>query len=125
MGDKYDIVCKRNGGDFFMDREANFFRKRDGSIKFGSIAIAVVLSLFVVGTVVYGAVKINKIYSQVKTNWEEIKFAYDKPVLVKAIRTQYETKQLALDASFTQEKKTAEQELIEAVADKVKESPKK
>ena len=98
---------------------------RGNGFPWGSVARAVLMGLFVGAVLVYGFFKVRTIYTQITRNWNEIKFAYEKPELVRAIRANYQKKQAALDASFMEEKKTAEQQLIEAVAEKVQETPKK
>jgi hypothetical protein len=99
--------------------------KEGFKMPWGTISRAILIGLFIGAVGFYAFCKCNAIYTQIKTNWSEIKFAYEKPEIVKAIRESYQKKQAALDASFKEEKKTAEQQLLEAVAAKVQETPKK
>ncbi len=58
----------------------------------------------------------------INKSWNEIAFAYNKPQLVRAVREEYSKKQQELDNQFMQKQQTAEQKLIEAVADQLKTS---
>lgn len=49
--------------------------------------------------------------------WDEIKFAYQKPAIVKTVKTSYDTRQSKLDQAFANptSDKSGNQEIIDAV----------
>ena len=53
---------------------------------------------------------------RVRAAWTELEFAFTKPNVV---RESYQEKQIALEKSFLQKQKTAEEKLLEAVADEI------
>ena len=54
--------------------------------------------------------------------WPEIQFAYTKPELVHAIRTEYQTKEAALNKSLSQTQETAQEKLVNTVVNKLQQS---
>ena len=89
----------------------------------GAIFRTALFTFFIVLIVVYGGFQVKGVYDRVHANWQELRFAYDKPEFVRVVREDYEKKQSDLDQSFKQREKTAEQKLLDAVADKVQEVP--
>lgn len=82
----------------------------------GKWLIAIFLILLFGGFTVFQTIKVT---SRIKENWNEIKFAYEKPNLVKNIRTQYETKNTKLESSLMKSEKSSEDQLVEAVVKKL------
>lgn len=82
-------------------------------------SLALILAILIVG---YFGLQLKNTYSRVSQNWNEIKFAYEKPSLVRAVRTDYEEKQNKLDQSFLQKDKTSEEKLVDEVVKKLQES---
>ena len=58
--------------------------------------------------------------SKVKSAWPEIQFALEKPVIVEAIRTEYQEKQNQLEKEMTERQKSAEDRLVEEVVNQMK-----
>lgn len=56
---------------------------------------------------------------KVRAAWSEIEFALEKPNVVRVVRESYQEKQTYLERSFLQKQKTAEDKLLEAVADEI------
>ena len=56
---------------------------------------------------------------RVRAAWTELEFAFTKPNVVRVVRESYQEKQIALEKSFLQKQKTAEEKLLEAVADEI------
>lgn len=81
------------------------------------------LTFFIILIVLYGALQAKQVFDRIHANWQELRFAYEKPEFVRVVREDYEKKQSDLDQSFKQREKTAEQKLLDAVADKVQETP--
>lgn len=54
-------------------------------------------------------------YDKVSASWDEIKFAYEKPSLVRTVREDYENKQEKLEQSFLQTEKSSEEKLVDEV----------
>ena len=83
------------------------------------LVVSFTVLVIVTGALTFALLTANSSISRVRANWEEIKFAYDKPALVKVVRQDYETKQQSLDDSFLTREKDPKDELIEAVVSKV------
>lgn len=131
-GDKYDIVWKfkRKGGEymnkpktFIMPKEKKEVEVQKREFNFGKFFATLFLTFAVALILLLGFFYVRSIYQRVRANWNEIKFAYEKPEFVKTIREDYETKQNDLNKSFTTREKTPEQKLLDAVAEKVQEKP--
>lgn len=77
--------------------------------------ITSVTFLLVIGLAIltFAGFQVKGFYDRIVTNWAEIKFASEKPHLVREMRENYEQKQKELDESFTKQEKTVEQKLIE------------
>lgn len=73
--------------------------------------LVVVLSIFVLQVVIES----RKFYK----HWNEIKFAYEHPEIVKSVRTDYETKQQELNQAFLRREKTSEEKLIDEVVSRL------
>ncbi len=55
--------------------------------------------------------------------WDAIKFAYDKPAIVGAVKKDYESKQSKLDQSYVQPSaQSSEEKLIDEVVKRIQES---
>jgi hypothetical protein len=63
--------------------------------------------------------------NNISGRWEEIKFAYEKPAIVKSIKKDYDTKQSKLDQSYVQPNKNPDQKIIDEVIAKIKEQESK
>jgi hypothetical protein len=63
--------------------------------------------------IVYVGFQLKNFCTRVSGAWNEIKFAYEKPSLVRAIRQTYETKQQALDAEMMKVSSMATQSAVE------------
>lgn len=81
------------------------------------ISLLTLVVLLVLG---YFLLKLVGIGSKVSQSWQEMKFAYDKPVLVQSIRSDYEKRQKDLEQSFLKKQQTAQDKLLEEVANKLK-----
>ena len=57
-------------------------------------------------------------------NFEEVKFALQKPNIIKMVREDYEKKQKELEQSYTRKEQTVEQRLIEQLTKELKEQSK-
>ena len=57
-------------------------------------------------------------------NWDEFKFVYNKPNLVKTIRQDYEKKQSDFDKVFLQKDKSSQDKLLEEVLKQLQEQSK-
>lgn len=82
-----------------------------------------VIGLIVLFALAYGAFNFGLFLNNVFRNWQEIKFAYNKPAIVKHMREDYQKKQTTLDSSFTNPQpapKSGEEQLVEEVVDKLK-----
>lgn len=95
------------------------------SIPWGRLVRGFLLIAFVLSVLTYGFFQVKGVYDRVQANWDELKFTYEKPELVKPMREDYQKKQAELDNSFTQREKSPEDQLIEAVVDKVQAQPSK
>ena len=94
-------------------------------INFKKLLLWGLLWLVVIGfltALVWKGIAINQ---RVIRSWEEIKFAFYKPELVKVLREGYTSKQQALDKAFMQKHETAEQKLIQEVVDQLQEGQSK
>ena len=63
-------------------------------------------------------------YQKVTQNWEELRFAYNKPALVKIVREEYIKKQKELDQTFTQLRATEQDKLIQELTKQLKDQSK-
>lgn len=88
--------------------------KRSG-FKKGLIITSIVfalLSVIFIGIIVFEAFIV---VAGVRDNWSEINFAYQHPAIVKVIENDYNKKEQAIEASYGQQKQTAEEQLIQSV----------
>lgn len=92
--------------------------KRSGA----RVAVLSVVLAFLALMVLLLGLRIKGIYGDVTSRWEELKFAYDKPELVRSLREDYQQRSAALDEAFLNRQQTAEQKLLEEVAVQLKES---
>lgn len=76
------------------------------------IAVMVILGIFITGALF---MQTKGFFSKVSASWDEIKFAYQKPALVRTIREDYEDKQEKLDQSFLKREKSSEDKLVDEV----------
>jgi ABC-type multidrug transport system permease subunit len=60
----------------------------------------IILSLILLAIVAYTAFQVFFFGVKFYNNWNEIKFAYDKPAIVKVMRVKYQEQQAKLDQSF-------------------------
>jgi len=102
---------------------ANLFYKKvpaepkDGESKF---SIKKVLSIFIISALIFFTLGIivfqtRSFSNKLLASWDEIKFAYNKPALVKTVRQDYEEKQNKLDQSFLNPKSTEDKIVDEVV----------
>ena len=68
----------------------------------------------------FAAFKIGDFFNSLSKNWQEIKFAYEKPSIVQTVRTNYESQQKKMEQSFLKTQKSSEDQLIDAVVQKLK-----
>lgn len=82
------------------------------------------LTVFLVGCLLAVLSQAIFLGKNVFNRWDEIRFAYEKPAVVKTVRTSYETKQSKLDQSFANPSsdKSGNQEIIDAIVKGVQES---
>lgn len=92
------------------------------SIPWKKIFWTSIIVLVIVFVVIYFALKLFGMGQRISERWEEIRFAYEKPMLVRSIRTDYEQREKDLDASFLKRQQTAQEKLLEEVANKLKSS---
>lgn len=71
--------------------------------------------LILVGFVVF---KLGGFVNTINSNWQEIKFAYEKPSIVKTIREDYQAKEKKLDQSFLNSD-SSEEKLVDEVVKKL------
>ena len=67
-------------------------------------------------TILFGAFCAFKFFMfsrQLVQNWAEIKFAYEKPLFVKAIRSELEIRQKDMEKTFLEETRKPEDKLLE------------
>jgi hypothetical protein len=72
--------------------------------------------LILAGIVVF---KLGGFVNTINKNWQEIKFAYEKPSIVKSIRQNYQEQEKKLDQSFLKTQKSSEDQLIDEVVKKL------
>ena len=87
-----------------------------GRIILGLVVLSI-LGYFVFQTTLFGL--------KIKTAWPEVQFALDKNSVVKVLRESYQEKQAKLEKSFLQKQKTAEEKLLEAVAEQIQDGQSK
>ena len=81
---------------------------------------------FVIGVVLllalgYGAFQFGLLINNVVKHWQEIQFAYEKPIIVQHVREDYQKKQSSLDLTFTKpQKQSTEEQIVNAVVQKLK-----
>jgi hypothetical protein len=96
-------------------------KKSSLNIKWGRIFLGFTLALVVMFIIGYGVVQCKGYIERIQANLPEIRFAIDKPNLVKAMRVQYEVRQQRLEAEFTQSEKSSQDKLIEEVVGRLHE----
>lgn len=69
----------------------------------------------VISILVYGGFKVKGVADSISGNWNEIRFAMEKPELVKTLREDYQSKQAKLDKDFMTKEKTSEEKLVDEV----------
>lgn len=79
-----------------------------------------ILFLIIIIIIAYFGFKFFSFVGRVSSNWREIEFAYEKPTLIRSIREDYQKKQNELDNSFLKKQQTAQEKLLEEVANKLK-----
>lgn len=74
--------------------------------------IVYILFMVMLGVFVYQG---SLVFDKVKTNWQEITFAYNHPNLIQDIREDYASKSAQLDGSYAEkeQKPTPEQEALQ------------
>lgn len=72
----------------------------------GIIAIVIVGVLLVQG---------KGFYDKISSSWDEVKFAYQKPSVVRTVREDYQGKQAELEQSFLKKEKSSEDKLVDDV----------
>ena len=91
-------------------------------VEWGKISTRALLFLVIGAILVYGGFQCVGFYQRLAGSWNEIVFAYQKPVLVKTMRVAYEEKQKAVEESFLTSTESAEQKLLKEVAEQLKDS---
>lgn len=89
------------------------------NIAWGKIFLGLSLALVVVVIIGYGFFQCKSFYEKVSTNWNEIRFAYDKPQLVQTMRLEYERRQADLEADFTKREKSSQDKLIDELVGQI------
>lgn len=78
--------------------------------------VAFIILIFIgLGIVAYFAWQLVTFSNRIRSNWSELQFAFEKPAIVKAIRTEYQEKQTKLEKEITERQKSAEDKLVEEV----------
>ena len=72
----------------------------------------------------YSFFSVKAFANKIVGNWEEIKFAFDKPNIVKAARIEYASKSAELEEGLLNKEPTPQDKLIEEVVDQLKTSKK-
>ena len=78
------------------------------------IAVIILLAIFT-----YMFLQVGFFINTVATNWTEIEFAMEKPAIVKIVRQDYQTKQSKMEQSFLKPEKSSEEQLVNAVVEKL------
>jgi len=74
--------------------------------------VLIVIFLIILG---YALVNLFGFVTRVVQNWQELQFAYNKPAIVKAVRTQYESKALSVDEQFSSNKPSQEALMLKQI----------
>lgn len=80
---------------------------------------AFLISLILLAILGYAVFRAGLFVNSVSTRWEEIRFAYEKPSIVKVIRQDYQSQQKKVDQSFLVPQKSSEQQLVDDVVKKL------
>lgn len=75
----------------------------------------ILVFVMVIGTLTYAGFKVKGVTDSISRNWDEIRFAMEKPELVKTLREDYQNKQAKLDKDFMTKEKTSEEKLVDEV----------
>jgi CDP-diglyceride synthetase len=79
--------------------------------------IIAIVALLAIG---YLALQAGGFVNNINRNWQEIKFAYEKPSIVKVVRQNYQAQESKLDQSFMTTQKSSQDQLIDEVVKKLK-----
>lgn len=97
----------------------------DGKKKVNKALVTTMSALIIVlfALAAFTGMQAYTVYSNIKANWNEIMFAYEKPAIVKLIRKDYEKKVSQVDSSYAASKQqTPEEKLLNAVSDQLQSS---
>lgn len=95
------------------------------NIPWKRIVLSLFMFLIALVSVGYVGWQAMGLYQRVSGRWQEIVFAYNKPELVRGMRVDYVKRQEDLDRSFLKKEKTAEEKLLEEVANQLRATPSK
>lgn len=95
-------------------------KTKGASTSFIAFFSFLILVLFIFAS--YTGFMLFSVYQQIRANWQEIVFAYEKPSIVKVIRQDYQIKMSQVDSSYSVKSQTPEQKLLNAVSDKLQQS---
>lgn len=106
-----------------MKKPQYFIRKKNqdegpsaNPVRFWTLLAGATLTLVLILIVAYGIWQVKTIVSRASENWNEIKFAYDKPNIVQAAREDYEQKTGQIDKDFANKQKEEQQAMIDKAA---------
>lgn len=89
--------------------------------KMSKVKIGLILIIgMVFGAIIWATILGVSAASRISANWKEIKFANDKPTIVRAIREQYESAQGKMESEIVKHQQTAEEQLVQEVVDQLK-----
>lgn len=80
-----------------------------------------VIAIVVIVALLYGLLQLILVGSNIINHWQELKFAYDKPAVVKTVRVEYQKQQTKLDQSFANPQNNDKtQALLEQISNTLK-----
>ena len=90
-------------------------KKEETPLAWGKVVRKALIAIFGVIVILVLVMQGKDFYDKVSASWDEIKFAYEKPALVRTVREDYENKQEKLEQSFLQTEKSSEEKLVDEV----------
>lgn len=88
---------------------------KSNRMSLSSIVLILIAALIVVIAILYAISQIMGVYTHVTANFNEIKFAYDHPSLIKGVEQDYASKSASLEESYKYHSPTPQDQLIETV----------